>query len=483
MKNDYERMRLHELLIEELEDFAVFLIDLDGRIATWNPGVQRFFGYSDEEFIGRHIGEIFTPEDRAARAPERELQKASETGRASDIRWHLRKDQSLVFVEGMVLSIKDEKGDLAAFAKIARAVHPHHAAGSMLATLLEGTEDAIYAMDRDGRFVFANTKMRQLLDRSIEGLVGLTRDEVFSTAVAADMRATDESVLSSGHARVIEERVSTGQKERVFLTTKAPWRDNTGAAIGLVAIAKDITARNAYQIERERLLRDVRRSNEELSSFSHVVAHDLREPLRAVKLYAQLLAQHLRDKLDATALQFMAFVTDGADHMERLIDSLLRYAETGEELAPQRVNANAIVDGLLLRLQPLINESKAIVTRDPLPDVLADPVRLLQVFQNLMVNAVNYRGGEPPRIHISGESAGWEHRFAVADNGIGIAREHFESIFMPLKRLHATKDVPGIGIGLALCRKIVERHGGRMWVESHVGKGSTFFFTLPMRNE
>jgi light-regulated signal transduction histidine kinase (bacteriophytochrome) len=304
---------------------------------------------------------------------------------------------------------------------------------------------------------------------------------VLPPEMAAHVRSTDESVMQGRESRLIEERFPARERgERVLLITKSPWQDADGKLIGLVAMAQDITARIAYQGERDRLLREVRRSNEDLSAFSHVVAHDLRAPLRAVKIYTELLARHLEGRSDDTARQFMTFVTDGADHMEQLIESLLRYAEAGEEIAVQSVNVNAVIDGILQRLAPLIQESGASVTRSVLPEVQADPVRLLQVFQNLIVNAINYRGAEPARAEISAESSAVEHRFAIADNGVGIAREHLETVFAPLKRLH-TKQVSGSGIGLALCRKIVERHGGRIWVESRLGKGSTFFFTLPVK--
>jgi PAS domain S-box-containing protein len=481
MTRDQELGKLHTLLIHELEDFAVFLVSLTGRIISWNPGVERFFGYTENNFVGRDLREIFTPEDRVGGAPEKEIETARREGRASDVRWHLCNDGSRVFVEGVLLGVKDESGKCVCFAKVARAVRPLHAAGSMLTTLLEGTADAIYAIDQSGRFVFTNARMAQLLDRSVESIVGHTREEVMTPKIAAHVRSTDESVMQGKASRLVEERFPVKERgDRVLLTTKSPWLDTGGRLIGLVAIAQDITARTAYQGERERLLREVRRTNEDLSAFSHVVAHDLRAPLRAVKIYTELLARHLEGRSDETARQFMTFVTDGAKHMEQLIESLLHYAEAGEELTMQSVNVNAVIDGILQRLAPLIQESGASVTRGVLPEVQADPVRLLQVFQNLIVNAINYRGTEPVKVQISVESSAVEHRFAVADNGIGIAREHLETVFAPLKRLH-TKQVSGSGIGLALCRKIVERHGGRMWVESRVGEGSTFYFTLPVK--
>jgi PAS domain S-box-containing protein len=478
MTSEQDRAKLEQLLINELEDFAVFLVGLDGRIASWNPGVERFFGYKEADFIGRDFATIFTPEDRAAGAHEQEMENVRRTGRSSDIRWHLCKDQTRVFVEGVLVALRDDSGNCIAFAKVARAVNPSHTGGSLLGTILEGTDDAIYAVDREGRFTFANAPAAKLFGRDLNALIGHRRDEIVPAPLAGDLRATDQSVMESTGARLVEEKLPTDRGERVLLTTKAAWRDTEGKPIGVVSLAKDITAQNAHREDRERLLRDVRRSNEELAAFSHVVAHDLRAPLRGVKIYAEMLAQHLEGS-DDTAKEFIRFITDGAAHMEQLIDSLLRYAESGEELALQRVNVNAVVDGLLRSLGPLIRTTGTTVTRDPLPEVDADPVRLLQVFQNLLVNAISYRGSDPPRIHIAAEKTHSDYCFRVTDNGEGIARDNFERIFAPLKRF-AAKNIPGSGLGLALSRKIIELHGGRMWVESVLGKGSTFLFTLPI---
>ena len=480
MPNERDHARLYKLLIHELQDFAVFLIDVDGEITSWNPGVERFFGYTESEFVGRNVAEIFTPQDRDAGAPEYERETARRNGRSADIRWHVCRDQRWVFVEGVLNAIEDESGTVCGFAKIARAVRPQQAAGNLIATILVGTEDVIYAIDTNGRFVFANTPAARLMGRRVEELIGHTREELLPLYIAADMRATDESVMAGTQTRMVEEKFPTADRgDRIMLMSKTPWRDDQDGVIGLVAIGHDVTIRARNQQERERLLREVRRSNEELSAFSHVVAHDLRTPLRAVRTYAELLARHMEGRLDPTASQFMTFVTEGADSMEQLIESLLRYAESGNELSTTRVNVNAVIDGLLKRLAPLIRETGATITTDTLPEIQADPVRLLQLFQNLIVNAINYRGGERPHIRISAEVAGNYFRFAVADNGVGIPREHFERIFLPLQRLEST-NVPGTGIGMALCRRIVERHGGRIWVESVVGDGSTFLFTWPV---
>jgi signal transduction histidine kinase len=296
------------------------------------------------------------------------------------------------------------------------------------------------------------------------------------------MRATDESVISGPHSRTAEERFQTDRGERIMLTTKTPWGDPQGGIMGLVAMAQDVTVGVEARTERERLLREVRRSNEELSTFSHVVAHDLRTPLRAVRTYTELLAQHMEGRLDPAASKFMSFIVEGAANMQQLIDSLLQYATSEEDLSTTSVDLNSVIDGLLRSLGPSIQETNARITVDPMPTVRADPVRLLQLFQNLLINAMNYRSSDAPRIQISVQTAGGEHQFTVTDNGVGIAREHFERIFLPLQRL-SSNGVPGTGIGLALCRRIIERHGGRIWVQSTVGKGSSFFFTLPAEPE
>jgi len=223
-------------------------------------------------------------------------------------------------------------------------------------------------------------------------LISHTHEEVLPPSVASDVRSTDQSVMSSNHARLVEEKFPTDKGERVLLATKAPWRDTQDGLIGLVAISKDVTNRIALQNEREQLLREVSRVNKELSDFSHVVAHDLRTPLRAVRTYAELLSRHLEPHLDATTQQFLSFVTEGAESMDQLIESLLQYAESGGELSPTRVNVPAVIAGLLHRLEPLIRETGAVVTTEALPEVYADPVRLLQIWM------LPERNGLAPRL-------------------------------------------------------------------------------------
>jgi signal transduction histidine kinase len=228
---------------------------------------------------------------------------------------------------------------------------------------------------------------------------------------------------------------------------------------------------------------DLARSNRDLEQFAYVASHDLQEPLRMVAIYTQLLAERYRGKLDADADKYIHYAVDGATRMQTLVQDLLAFSRVGRqgtEFKP--TDCGAVVELALKNLKAAIEESAARIEYDDLPSVMADSSQLVQLFQNLIGNAVKFHGAEPPLVRISAEKAKQETLFSIADNGIGIAPEHTEIIFAIFKRLHTRTEYPGSGIGLAICKKIVERHGGRIWVESQPGRGCTFRFTLPNGN-
>ncbi|HEV8713941.1 MAG TPA: ATP-binding protein [Candidatus Binatia bacterium] len=221
------------------------------------------------------------------------------------------------------------------------------------------------------------------------------------------------------------------------------------------------------------------RSNADLQQFAYIASHDLQEPLRMVTTYIQLLAQRSQDQLDAQAQEFIGYAVEGAQRMKALIDDLLAYSRVGRQGKPLTPTDSAtILHQTLQSLQVQIAESGATVTSDPLPTVRADQTQLGMLWQNLLGNAVKFHGQEPPQIHISARRQGAEWIFSVRDNGIGLEPQHAERIFQIFQRLHTRTEYPGTGIGLAICKKIVERHGGRIWVESAPGQGATFLFTL-----
>ena len=225
---------------------------------------------------------------------------------------------------------------------------------------------------------------------------------------------------------------------------------------------------------------DLKRSNAELEQFAYVASHDLQEPLRMVASFTQLLARRYRGQLDQDADEFIAFAVDGATRMQSLIQDLLAYSRVGTRVkALGPTDCKVIFERARANLLPAIEESRARVTSGPLPTVPGDEVQLVQLFQNLIANALKFGGDQPPVISITAQEEGDQWLFAVRDNGIGIAPEHQQRIFMVFQRLHHRSEYPGTGIGLAICKKIVERHGGRIWVESEPGQGATFFFTIP----
>ncbi len=228
-------------------------------------------------------------------------------------------------------------------------------------------------------------------------------------------------------------------------------------------------------------LEELARSNEELEQFAYVSSHDLQEPLRMISSYLQLLQRRYQGNLDEKADKYIYYAVDGASRMQNLINDLLEFSRvTTRAGEPEPTDSEFVLNQVLSNLDLYIKENKATVSHDSLPEVMADTTQLAQVFQNLIANGIKFHSEEAPKIHISAEKKANEWIFSVQDNGIGIDPQYSEKIFEVFKRLHKKEEYPGTGIGLAICKKIVERHGGRIWVESELGKGSTFYFTLPI---
>jgi PAS domain S-box-containing protein len=252
-----------------------------------------------------------------------------------------------------------------------------------------------------------------------------------------------------------------------------------GGCERLLVVVRDITQRKAAEEELQKRTIALERSNKDLEQFAYVASHDLQEPLRMVSSYVQLLARRYEGKLDHDADDFIGYAVDGANRMQTLIDDLLIFSRVGTQSKPfEPTNCETVLEHVLTNLKMAIEDSYAMITHDPLPTIMADGSQFTQLLQNLVSNAIKFQGEEPPHIHISAEQKGDEWEFSVADNGIGIKPEFFERIFVIFQRLHGRDEYSGTGIGLAVCKKIVERHGGRIWVESEPGEGTTFFFTI-----
>jgi light-regulated signal transduction histidine kinase (bacteriophytochrome) len=249
-------------------------------------------------------------------------------------------------------------------------------------------------------------------------------------------------------------------------------------------IIRDITERKQAEEKLRTLTEELKRSNADLAQFAYVASHDLQEPLRMVTSFVQLLQRRYKDKLDKDADEFISFAVEGASWMQKLINDLLKYSRVGTHgKILEKTDCNTVVNHALSNLKKTIDENSALISMEKLPIVMADYTQVVQLFQNLLSNAIKYHSNQQPEIFISSTNREDHWLFSIKDNGIGIDKAYVNKIFIIFQRLHNKSQYPGTGIGLAICKKIVERHGGRIWVESQPGIGSTFYFTIPIPKE
>jgi PAS domain S-box-containing protein len=339
----------------------------------------------------------------------------------------------------------------------------------------------IHEIDVKGTLLTLNAAGLRMLDKTHEGeVVG----RPYLDFVADQDRARVASLFSralQGQASTFEFTALVNGQVRYFDSSFIPLRLGREVVAKVLGYTVDITERRAAQEAQQRLTAELQRSNRELQDFAYIVSHDLQAPLRAVRGFAELLHGRVKDQFDEEANELMGYIIESARHMQDLIKSLLDYSRVqtrGKPLEP--TDAAAAVRQAVSHLRLEIEDTSAVVTLGDLPTVMADHTQLVQVFQNLIDNAIKFRRDGPPRIHVQAEKQGGEWLFSVRDNGIGIPPDHVQRIFGVFKRLHLREEYPGIGVGLAICKRIVERHGGRIWVESEVGQGSVFYFTLPV---
>jgi PAS domain S-box-containing protein len=347
---------------------------------------------------------------------------------------------------------------------------------------VDSSDDAIISKDLNGIITSWN--------KSAERLFGYTATEAVGQPVAAllipaDRQDEEPEILSRLRRGERVEHFETKRRRKdgslldISLTI-SPVKDARGHIVGASKIARDITEQLRNREALRRANEQLAQSNADLESFAYSASHDLQEPLRMVSAYSGMLRRKYGGTLDEKANQYLSYLTEGSARMERLLRDLraFTHASTHAEPAPE-IDANAVLRDALVNLKVAIDESHAQVTFVPLPTVCLHEFQLEQLLQNIIGNAIHYRSEAAPRIHIEAEPDEGAWRFSIQDNGIGIAAEYKEKIFGMFKRLHTAADYPGTGMGLAICQRIVERVGGRIWVDSQPGTGSTFFFTLP----
>lgn len=343
--------------------------------------------------------------------------------------------------------------------------------------------DYLFVKDEKSRIVEANSTFLTLYPgKEREDIIGKTMLEGHDEKEAEEFLQHDRNAFKAGYSETEETITFPGGKTRTLFTKKVRFQNAQGEPF-ILGIARDITDAKAAENDLIKTNEELARSNIELERFAHIASHDLQEPLRKITSFIDELEEHLGDNLDEEARIYMDFITSGAVRMRDLVTGLLKYSTVNKtEPDIQKLDTNNIIDIAADNLSKRIKESGAKIKYKNLPEIYYDEVMLTQVFQNLISNAIRYRSDKTPEINITAEKHAdcWE--FAVEDNGMGIEQKYLDRIFDMFQRLHRKEDIPGTGIGLSLCQKIVERYGGIMWVESEPGVGSTFFFTVPIKS-
>ncbi|MFZ0908476.1 MAG: ATP-binding protein, partial [Candidatus Acidiferrales bacterium] len=349
--------------------------------------------------------------------------------------------------------------------------------------LLEAAPDAMVVVNQIGEIVLLNVQAEkqfgyrrdELVGRKVKSLI----PEGFAERLIADALRSAEDALAQqiGTGIELSGRRKNGSDFPIEIML-SPLESAEGILV--TAAIRDITARKAAEANLLEKVDELKRSNEELGQFAYIASHDLQEPLRMVASYTQLLSRRYKGKLDADADEFISFAVDGAARMQRLIQDLLAFSRVGTKGKELLITSSEeAFQQALINLRGAVKDSGAQVTHDPLPMVAADEMQLVQLFQNLIGNAIKYQNPGVPRIHVSAaRDGGKKWIFSVKDNGLGIHPQYFDRIFGMFQRLHKREEFEGTGIGLAICKKIVERHGGVISVESQPGQGSTFRFAL-----
>ena len=348
--------------------------------------------------------------------------------------------------------------------------------------LLEAAPDAMVVVDQNSEIVLLNLQAEKQFGYPRNELVGQKITSIipigFAERLVADglRSADDASAKEIGTGIELHGRRRDGHKFPIELMLSPMG----GAERNLVTAAiRDISVRKAAEAHLLEKVEELNRSNQELGQFAYIASHDLQEPLRMVASYTQLLSRRYKGRLDSDADEFIAFAVDGATRMQSLIQDLLAYSRvgtTGGELVD--TSSEAALQTALLNLRGAIEETWAVITYDKLPAVVADEMQLILLFQNIISNAIKYQNAGNPVIHVSATDHGNKVVFSIRDNGLGIDPQYYEKIFGMFQRLHKREEFAGTGIGLAICKKIVERHGGHIWVESQLGYGSVFRFAL-----
>jgi PAS domain S-box-containing protein len=478
--------RLYAAVVQSVSD-PIITKTLDGRITGWNHAAERLFGFTAEEAIDQPIG-IIVPagfQEEIDHILERSA-RGERIDRYETVR--CTKDGRLLDVWLSITPIRAPSGEIMGAAKIVRDITEQRFAERKFQLAVEACPSGILMIDAAGAIAMVNAELERQFGYDRSELIGNGVDVLLPLRLRKAHAKLREQFRGKPSARAMSAgrdlfgRRKDGSEFPVEIGLN-PITALDGAMV--LATVVDITARKTAETAVEAQNEQLRRSNAELEQFAYVASHDLQEPLRMVASFTQLLEDRYGDKLDAKASKYISYAVEGASRMQNLVRDLLAYSRvTSVEKTLKPVDTAAVVAAVLQRLDALIKENGARVDVRSAPPVMSDELELGQIFQNLIGNAVKFRASDrAPRIEIGAEKRNDMWEFSVADNGIGIDERFSDRIFQMFQRLHERGKYDGSGIGLAIAKKIVERHGGKIWFVSILGQGTTFHFTLPAQDQ
>jgi PAS domain S-box-containing protein len=477
LRESEERYRI----LSETSPDMIFVIDRQDNVQYVNNLASRQFGKTPEQVIGKARTELFPP--GIAENQALGLQKVMKSGEPFSSESSIAFPGGQLWLDTQLVALRDAAGEISAVMGVSRDITERKRAEDDLRIKNQVFEDAVVAQSiTDSAAVCTHSNPAFL---RMWGYA--TREQAIGNRVDAFLADPAEAVpifeTLAAHGVWEGEFLAKRGDGKTFMTRGfiSSLRDAQDLLVGYQSTNLDVTKEKEAEALIKKMVLDLERSNAELERFAYVASHDLQEPLRMVTSYLQLLERRYKDRLDGDALEFINYAVDGSNRMKTLIGDLLAYSRVGtrgKEFA--LTDCEEVLARVLTSLQVSIEENKAKLTHDPLPEVMGDDVQLESLFQNLIGNAIKFHGKKPPKIHVGVRKDEKNWVFSVSDNGIGIDPQYFERIFIIFQRLHNREDYPGTGIGLAISKRIVERHGGRIWIESQPQKGSTFFFTLPI---
>ncbi|RYZ55624.1 MAG: PAS domain-containing sensor histidine kinase [Sphingobacteriales bacterium] len=501
LRENEERYRL---MVEAVRDYSILLLDPEGYVVTSNEGTRRIKGYSPSELAGKHFTIFYTSADLEAGKPERELIVCQAEGKYEEEGWRVKKNGSLFWANIVLTALYNERNKLVGYSKVTRDLTERKYEEESLRqseeryrSLVEQVTDyGIFMMDEKGRIISWNEGAKRIKGYTAQEIIG----KYFSIFYPEEDILNGKPAMELTVARKVGKYEEEGWRIRkdgslfwanVVITAVY---NPEGALIGFSKVTRDLTERKNSEkalrdsYEKYRQLTEELKStnselsyaNEELEQFTSIVSHDLQEPIRTIKSFLQLIDLKLSKTENNELKTYIDKSINAANRMRELIRNLLHYSQLSKgELIEEDVNVNELIHQAIQNLRTSLEISKAEITiENELKTVKGDKVQLLQLVQNLLSNAIKFTDDVNPRIVVRTGFEKGKVKFSVSDNGIGIGKEDLNKVFEIFRRLDTQKEYPGTGIGLAICKKIVDRHGGAIWPESEKGKGTTFHFTL-----